>query len=153
MIYLYQRIITELKIAAEMSPEECCGFLFGSENNDQRIITAIMHAKNEAEDRGRNFKISANDYMAAEAFSQYKNLQLLGIFHSHPDHPAIPSEYDRVAAQPFFSYVIIGVKDEKVDDVRSWRLNSNFKFEEESLSIISANQSIYGYRNHPNTAA
>jgi proteasome lid subunit RPN8/RPN11 len=54
----------------------------------------------------------------------------LGIYHSHPNHPAIPSEHDRVAAQPYFSYVIISAMQGNIDHIRSWRLNEASQFEE-----------------------
>jgi proteasome lid subunit RPN8/RPN11 len=57
----------------------------------------------------------------------------LGIYHSHPKHPAIPSETDRLAAQPFFSYVIISVIDKDTIDLRSWLLNDERQFEEEKI--------------------
>jgi proteasome lid subunit RPN8/RPN11 len=67
---------------------------------------------------------------------------MLGIYHSHPNHPAIPSERDRLAAQPYFSYVIISVMKGKTDQIRSWRLNETSHFEEENISTIHLNQSI-----------
>jgi proteasome lid subunit RPN8/RPN11 len=63
-------------------------------------------------------------------------LALLGIYHSHPNHPAIPSEHDRVAAQPWFSYVIISVLERKIGPVRSWRLNEETQFEEETVEAF-----------------
>jgi proteasome lid subunit RPN8/RPN11 len=56
-----------------------------------------------------------------------------GIYHSHPKHPAIPSETDRLSAQPFFSYVIISVLDKDTTELRSWLLNEERQFEEEKI--------------------
>jgi proteasome lid subunit RPN8/RPN11 len=66
----------------------------------------------------------------------------LGIYHSHPNHPAIPSEQDRIAAQPYFSYVIISVMNDHIDHIRSWRLNDSSQFEEENFSPVHLNQSL-----------
>src|SRR5690348_16260328 len=94
--------------AVQAFPDECCGFLFGTEDqNGNRTITEILVVDNAKEgDKKRRFEIAPRDYMDAEQFAEENNLLLLGVYHSHPNHPAIPSEHDRVAAQPYFSYVI-----------------------------------------------
>jgi proteasome lid subunit RPN8/RPN11 len=153
MLYIHQAVIADLKIASENLMEECCGFLYGWEKENQRVITCITQAVNEAENRITNFRISAKAYMDAEAFASNNSLQLVGIYHSHPNHLAVPSERDRIAALPYFSYIITSVRSKQVVDIRSWQLNKNFKFEEETLTIIHKNKPIYGHRNHTNTAA
>jgi proteasome lid subunit RPN8/RPN11 len=117
-------------------PDECCGFVFGSEDaSGNRIVTQALPINNSAvENRKRRFVISPKDYMKGEQYAIANDVQLLGIYHSHPNHPAIPSEHDRVAAQPFFSYVIISVQNGIVDHTRSWLLNDNFQFDEEEYS-------------------
>lgn len=118
----------------ETFPDECCGFLFGKEEGEQRTVSKITVVNNAKEgDKRRRFEISPKDYMAAERFAEENKLSLLGVYHSHPNHPAIASEHDRVAAQPWFSYVIISVKENQVVDTRSWRLNEALQFEEESI--------------------
>lgn len=115
-------------------PDECCGFLFGTEEGEERTVSEITIVNNAKQgDKRRRFEISSKDYMAAERFAEANKLTLLGIYHSHPNHPAIPSEHDRVAAQPWFSYVIISVKENDVVDTRSWRLNEALQFEEENI--------------------
>jgi len=128
-------------------PDECCGFLFGREEHDgTRLVVDILVVDNsKAGDKTRRFEISPLDYMAAEAHALDHDWTLLGIYHSHPKHPAIPSETDRLAAQPFFSYVIISVMEnsrpsaalaapaEKTITLRSWLLNDERQFEEEKI--------------------
>lgn len=117
-------------------PDECCGFFFGEEIGGNRIISVVHPVVNAKEgDKRRRFAISAKDYLAAEQFADSNHLQLLGVYHSHPNHPAIPSEHDRVAAQPWFSYIIISVLDGKTDAIRSWQLNDEQQFEEEPLTF------------------
>ena len=82
----------------------------------------------------RRFEISPGDYLKAERFAEENNTFLLGIYHSHPEHPAVPSEYDRVAAQPYFSYIILSVLGRKFNNLRSWKLNDEFKFVEEKVN-------------------
>jgi len=127
-----------LKDAIQAFPDECCGFLFGKEEGeDNRIITGIQVVNNAKEgDKRRRFEISPLDYIKAEQYADDNQLALLGVYHSHPNHPAIPSEHDRVAAQPFFSYIIISVLDGKIGPVRSWRLNQDAQFEEETVAEL-----------------
>jgi len=117
-------------------PDECCGFLFGTEDEEEnRTINEILVVNNAKEgDKTRRFEISPFDYLKAEQFAIDRNLSLLGIYHSHPKHPAIPSETDRKSAQPFFSYVIISVLENNIVTLRSWRLNEEEQFEEEKIS-------------------
>jgi proteasome lid subunit RPN8/RPN11 len=130
--------------AVAIFPEECCGFLFGHELVDgTRRISKIKEVNNARDgDKKRRFEITPKDYMLAEQSALENNLSLLGIYHSHPNHPAIPSEHDRVAAQPYFSYIIIPVLQGHMDPIRSWRLNDASQFEEEIFSPVHINQSI-----------
>lgn len=120
-------------------PDECCGFLFGHEEHDgTRIVTDVLVVDNsKAGDKTRRFEISAPDYLTAEQHALDNDWTILGIYHSHPKHPAIPSEHDRVAAQPWFSYVIIAVPnltDREAIHFRSWLLSEKQQFEEEEIS-------------------
>lgn len=119
-------------------PDECCGFLFGKEDaQGHRSVTQILVVVNAKEgDKRRRFAIAPLDYIRAEQYADEQGLQLLGIYHSHPNHPAIPSEHDRVAAQPFFSYVILSVLEGKPDVLRSWRLNEEEQFTEENVGVV-----------------
>ncbi len=122
-------------------PDECCGFLFGTEDsNGFRAVSQIQVVNNAKEgDKRRRFAIAPLDYMRAEQYAEEHHLQLLGVYHSHPNHPAIPSEHDRVAAQPWFSYVIVSVLEGKPDALRSWRLNDDNQFDEENVGVLASN--------------
>jgi proteasome lid subunit RPN8/RPN11 len=130
---VYQRMLED---GIRAFPDECCGFLLGSEDKEgNRTITHLIVVDNAKEgDKRRRFVIAPGDYLKAELFAEEKELILLGIYHSHPDHPAIPSETDRLAAQPFFSYVIMSVIDGEPATVTSWLLNEKDQFEEEQIS-------------------
>ena len=124
-------------------PDECCGFFYGEEDDlGNRRVTEILVVNNAKEgDKRRRFEISPKDYLKGEQYALEKNLELLGVYHSHPNHPAIPSEHDRLAAQPYFSYIIISVLDNHSTHMRSWRLNDSSQFEEEEInSNIFQNQ-------------
>jgi proteasome lid subunit RPN8/RPN11 len=144
MIIIESAPLSHIKSQAiSQFPDECCGFLFGMEDGGgNRIISVARDADNARPgDKRRRFEITGKDYMLAERFAEESGLQFLGIYHSHPAHPAVPSEQDRVAAQPWFSYVIISVFQDYADHIRSWRLNENAEFEEESFSPLIINTS------------
>lgn len=134
MLYIEKALVDDLIALAEPLKEECCGFLFGYESLEDRIVSKTMVAENVADNKIDRFEISPMEYLKAERFADLNNLRLLGIFHSHLDHPAIPSESDRLAAYPDLSYVIISVTNQKFKDIRSWRLNASTRFEEELIS-------------------
>jgi proteasome lid subunit RPN8/RPN11 len=117
-------------------PDECCGFFYGEEDSiGNRKVTEILVVNNAKEgDKRKKFEISPKDYLKGEQYALEKGLQFLGVYHSHPNHPAIPSEHDRIAAQPYFSYIIISVLSNHTTHMRSWRLNDSLQFEEEEIN-------------------
>lgn len=117
-------------------PDECCGFFYGIEEGNSRHITTVIPVNNSKEgDRRRRFEISPLDYIKAENYALQNKLQLLGVYHTHPLHPAIPSHHDLVQAMPYFSYVILSIEENKVADIRSWRLDEGKGvFEEEQIT-------------------
>ncbi len=116
-------------------PDECCGFFYGEEDhNGNRTVTEIFVVNNAREgDKRRRFEISSRDYLKGEQYALENNLEFLGVYHSHPNHPAIPSEHDRISDQHYFSYIIISVLEDRTTHMRSWRLNDNLQFEEEEI--------------------
>jgi proteasome lid subunit RPN8/RPN11 len=124
------------KDAIQAFPNECCGFMYGYEEGNSRKITIAVPVINSKDgDQRRRFEISPIDYMRAENYALSNNLNLLGVYHSHPLHPAIPSQHDLVQAMPFFSYLILSVTDNKVEAIKSWQLDEGTeKFIEEKLN-------------------
>jgi proteasome lid subunit RPN8/RPN11 len=121
--------------ASATFPDECCGFMFGREEGEDRFVSEISTVKNAKEgDKKRRYEISAKDYLKAEQYAALNDLLILGVYHSHPNHPAIASETDRQAAQPWFSYLILSVIEGKFDNWRSWRLNEAEQFDEEKIN-------------------
>ncbi len=124
----------------ESYPEEGAGFLLGDDSgNSQRAVTEIFPLINSRENEARHnrYLITPEDYLKAELAADKLGLSLIGVFHSHPDHPNQPSDYDREWAQPFFSYIITSVNGGKAVESRSWRLTEDrSKFEEEELKIF-----------------
>ena len=114
-------------------PHEACGFFVGDEDGDDRNVTEVWPVKNvSTENQRRRFVIDPFDYLAAERKAEELNKPLLGVYHSHPDHPAFPSEHDLASAQPYFSYVIANVTTGSMGDIRSFRLAEG-QFTEEQI--------------------
>ena len=118
-------------------PEEGAGFLIGENGNVKNILT-LPNAREDGA-RHNRFLITPQDYLKAELTADKLGLSLIGVFHSHPDHPNRPSEYDREWAQPFFSYIITTIEKGKATESRSWRLiEDRSKFEEETIQLSEA---------------
>lgn len=123
-----------MRIHAEKDyPNECCGFIFGSDDGQRKVEIIREVPNNQEGDQSKRFEVSPLDYMKAEKFALDSNLTLLGIYHSHPDHPAIPSRHDHKQAVPFFSYIILSVRNGKVARSTSWQLKDG-KFRQENIS-------------------
>ena len=122
---------------AETYPHECCGALIGRDG----VVSHTLALPNTTEEGPRRrFLVRPADYRAAEQQASSLGAQLLGFYHSHPDHPARPSQYDLDHAWPFFSYVIVSVRAGAALEMTSWRLRDDRSgFEEEALSPVDAN--------------
>lgn len=126
-------LATMQKHAEEAYPNECCGFFYGKDGEVRQILLSKPVDNSKEGDRRRRFEVHPKDYMKAEQFALENDTTLLGVYHSHPEHPAVPSEHDLKQAVPYFSYIIISVKSKTTADTRSWRLNEEKKFEEEII--------------------
>jgi proteasome lid subunit RPN8/RPN11 len=120
-------------------PHECCGIILGRDEKAARLVTGLRSAANEYSDsahRRYRFAISPLCLLRAEKDSAERGESVLGFYHSHPDHPPRPSEFDREHAWPFYSYVIVEVKGGTPGEIRSWQLNDSSKqFIEQELVI------------------
>jgi proteasome lid subunit RPN8/RPN11 len=114
-------------------PHECCGALLG---RDGEVAEAFALPNTTEEGPRRRFLVRPGDYRAAETRARETGLDLLGFYHSHPDHPARPSQYDLDHAWPSFSYVIVSVMAGEDQRLTSWRLKDDRSaFDEESVQI------------------
>lgn len=128
---LVERITAHLKGAY---PEEGAGFLLGGEGEVKEIFP-LPNAREDAA-RHNRYLITPEDYLKAEMKAAELGVDLIGVFHSHPDCPNVPSEYDREWAQPFFSYLITRVDEGKAVSHRSWKLaEDRSKYDEEEIKI------------------
>jgi proteasome lid subunit RPN8/RPN11 len=127
---------------AETYPHECCGALLGrdSELESQdavREVLGLFPLINRRDDSPRNrFSVTAEDVLEADKAARQQGLEVIGWYHSHPDHPARPSQYDRDHAWPWYSYIIVSVQNGAPQDMTSWRLNDDRQeFSPEGIEI------------------
>lgn len=128
-------------------PEECCGIMLGKIDGDVKTVVEVWETLNVWEEekwaefpasggvRSKNstFAIAPLDLIKAQKAARDRQLQIVGFYHSHPDHPAIPSEMDRAIAWAVYSYIIVSVPKGKAGEVRSWCLDEAHQFQEEEL--------------------
>jgi len=115
----------------ETYPNECCGALYG---RDKQVTATFALPNTTEEGPRRRFLVRPSDYREAEKKASEQGLELLGFYHSHPDHPARPSQYDLDHAWPFFSYIIVSVRAGVSEDMTSWLLRDDRSgFDQEDL--------------------
>jgi proteasome lid subunit RPN8/RPN11 len=117
---------------AETYPHECCGALLGHDENRSgqadvpREIVDLFPLINRRDDSPQNrFSVTPRDVLDAERAAQARGLDIVGWYHSHPDHPAKPSQYDREHAWPWYSYIIVRVQESVPQEMTSWRLRED----------------------------
>ena len=140
--------------AARDYPSECCGILFGKSDNGSKEVIEVVPMSNARHDPARaqevlpleqpgresernRFLIDPLEQLKVEKDARARGLDVLGYYHSHPDHPARPSDYDREHAWPWYSYVIVSVDRGKPNALASWVLaEDRSRFAEESIEIL-----------------
>ena len=138
------------KHAKNTYPQECCGLLLGKITPDGKVITEVWPTENDwtpehqlffqgevspTASKKNRFSISPLQMLNSQKKARELNLTIVGIYHSHPEHPAIPSEFDRSIAWAEYSYLIAAVNQGKIKEVLSWKLNKNQQFQPEKLII------------------
>jgi proteasome lid subunit RPN8/RPN11 len=137
MLLIEWPVLSEMLEDVESYQSERCGFLFGFQEADSVVIYKIMPVSNTTRsDKRTNYEISARDYLIAERLAELAGIKLLGVYHSHLNHPAIPSELDRQFALPNFVYIIFSVNGNRMMDIRSWQLDQKKQFEESKIDYI-----------------
>lgn len=127
-------------------PEECCGLLVGRLFDGGKILVEVWPADNvwsgaESEvsagegdfNKKRRYEISPQFMFEAQRKARNLDLAIIGIYHSHPDNPAIPSECDRHYAWPQYSYIIVSIQQGKAQDLQSWSLDDGHQFQAEEI--------------------
>jgi proteasome lid subunit RPN8/RPN11 len=119
-------------------PEECCGLLIGRFAEDGRkLVAEVYPISNAREEEARHHRslITPAEYLRGERHARSLGLDIVGNYHSHPDHPAVPSQFDLDHAWPTWSYIIVSVRDGQAHDLRSWEmLEDRSRFDEEEIA-------------------
>jgi proteasome lid subunit RPN8/RPN11 len=135
----------------ECYPHECCGLLLGTVKNQEKTVIKVVQTINDWENQKYlftslntrsnsslkdSFSINPVTFIEIQKQARQENLNIIGIYHSHPDHFAIFSSFDEAIAWDLYSYIIVSIKEGKSTDLFSWVLDSNGKFIEEKIQII-----------------
>ncbi|MHC4269721.1 MAG: Mov34/MPN/PAD-1 family protein [Planctomycetota bacterium] len=147
MIHINQHLINRmLKEAKTAYPHECCGLIVGNINDSGKVVHNVCPVENKNKVRAADrYEIDSKEFDRIDREASEKSWSIIGIYHSHPDHPAEPSAFDKECACAWteYSYVIISVKDGVDDDLRCWRFDSEKQeVEEERIKINRRNFKI-----------
>ncbi|MDR1947006.1 MAG: M67 family metallopeptidase [Desulfovibrio sp.] len=142
MIRLPRHLRLNIRAEGEAAyPDECCGILLGTvDAQDGRTVEELRPVVNtrESGERYHRFRMEADEILLAERFAQSRGLEILGFYHSHPDRPAAPSDYDLEHALPWYSYVIVAVARGKARAVSCWRAaDDRSRFIRERMPAVS----------------
>jgi proteasome lid subunit RPN8/RPN11 len=140
MISLSPDHISEINTHGERDyPYECCGLLIGRYEPDGAKVVLetypISNAREESAKRNR-FLIRPEELLKGERYARTKDREVVGFYHSHPESPAVPSQYDLEHAWPTYSYIIVSVINQVAGDLFSWEQQSDrSKFDREELRV------------------
>ena len=136
MLELPKDLFDELREhALEGYPSEVCGLLLGHDGEVRRIAATRRATNLRAGTTRDRYEIDPQDIVDGDREARERDLEILGFYHSHPDHPAAPSRYDADRAWPWYSYVILATTAEEAGPATAWRLEGA-GMEEESLRFI-----------------
>ena len=118
-------VVTELEHRAVRGyPHEVCGLMIGSQTPSETLVVRVTQARNLRADRPADrYTLDPEDFLMADAGARRDGLDVVGIWHTHPDHPPKPSQTDLEAAWEGYSYGILSVRGTRVAGIRSWRVD------------------------------
>ncbi len=142
MIQLSAIHFSEIAAHAERDyPYECCGLLLGSFTAERvKVVSEIYSISNAREEQAKRnrFLILPEELVRGERYAAARGLDVVGFYHSHPDHPAVPSQYDLEHAWPLYSYIVVSVKAGAAHGLRSWEMQADrSRFNEEEIHKMS----------------
>ena len=140
MITISESLLHEIRAhGVKDYPYECCGLLLGRYGAGGKVVTEtypISNAREESAKRNR-FLIEPAELMRGERYAREHDLELVGFYHSHPDSPAVPSQYDLEHAWPTYSYIIVSTTAGAATDLFSWEQESDrSRFNQEEILQI-----------------
>lgn len=143
---------TMMADAQRTYPEECCGLLLGRVTPTGRQVMEVRGMENVWDgnaldgagsgqflNKSRRYSIAPESMLQAMKESRSRNLEVIGVYHSHPDNPAVPSECDRQFAWSHYSYLIVSVRSGQATDYTSWVLDDHDRFQPEPIQLRVTN--------------
>lgn len=139
MIHIKKEFIDGIEAhGKEGFPNEVCGIILGVSENEKKEVLQLRRGTNLNSDRAHDrYELDPKDLLRAERDARDTGVDIIGFYHSHPDHPDIPSEFDRERAWPDYSYIISSIMGGKEASTRSWLLNDESQIFEEEKIIVS----------------
>ena len=139
MIDISEQLLGEIRAHGVRDyPYECCGLLLGRYETDAKVVREtypISNAREESAKRNR-FLIQPEELMRGEKYARSKELEVVGFYHSHPDSPAVPSQYDLEHAWPTYSYIIVSTSKGRSGDLHSWEQEEDrSRFNQEEIIL------------------
>jgi len=137
-------------------PSECCGLLLGKISGDVKTLIEVLPTENSWDDsaaqafseitgsaklgttRRERYSIAPDTLLSVQKQARDRDLDIIGVYHSHPDHPALPSEFDRAIAWEEYSYIIVSVLQGEIKNLRSWCLDRDRQFQPEKIIKIES---------------
>jgi proteasome lid subunit RPN8/RPN11 len=140
MISIAEKLLSEIREHGVSDyPYECCGLLLGRYSAEGKFVTEtypISNAREESAKRNR-FLIEPKELLRGEQYARSRDLEVVGFYHSHPDSPAVPSQYDLEHAWPTYSYIIVSTRADQAGDLFSWEQEvDRSRFNQEELKIL-----------------
>lgn len=143
----FQSLSTHAEI---IYPDECCGILVGEIVDKCKTVMDVLQTQNiwnaetatdypdkeRVTQKARRYAIAPRDLLEAQKSARSRHLDIIGFYHSHPDYPAIPSEFDRACAWEQYSYIIVSVQQGKASELSSWCLDSERQFQSEEIRTL-----------------
>ncbi|MFZ3073326.1 MAG: M67 family metallopeptidase [Thermodesulfobacteriota bacterium] len=130
---IFQKILDHARASY---PHECCGVLLG-EMSPKRIVDAVKAENTNKERASDRYEMNPDELFRIEKEARQRGFEVVGIYHSHPDHPSRPSEFDRQRGWPEYSYIIVAVKGGTETEAKSWTfIEEDEPFGEEELKVV-----------------
>ncbi|MBW4647997.1 MAG: M67 family metallopeptidase [Kastovskya adunca ATA6-11-RM4] len=137
-------------------PNECCGILLGKLQGNVKTLFEVLPTENSWDEEAaaafkdipgsaqlsstkrERFSIAPRTLLNVQKDARDRQLDIIGIYHSHPDHPAVPSEFDRAIAWFQYSYIIVSVQNGTARDLKNWSLDDDHQFQPEKMTIVTS---------------
>lgn len=153
MIFITSEQLQQIKHHAESTyPEECCGLLLGKFTSEGSILIEVRETENSWTDeigkelftqtRGKQdrFFIAPKVLFQVQKEVRERNCSIIGVYHSHPDHLAIPSKMDQDIAWLEYSYIIVALENGKATDINCWKLDEQHQFQSEVIALTKISE-------------